>query len=63
MLDLTVRLQKETDAYPAAREACAKLSQKDLALLIGFAQALCVAYEQLDPNRLIVVESREIVRP
>lgn len=63
MLDLTIRLRSDTDALPAAREACAKLSQTDLKLLLAFVQALCVVYEQRDPNRLIVVETREIVRP
>jgi len=63
MLDLSIRLRRDSDAAPAAREALSKLSREDLALLIAFAQALCVAYEQRDPTRLIVIESREIARP
>lgn len=63
MLDLTIRLRKETDGPPAAAEACAKLSRADLDLLVGFAQALLIRYEQLDPNRLVVIESRVIARP
>lgn len=63
MLDLTIRLRADKDAGPAAAEACSKLSREDLRLLIGFAQALCVQYELLNPERLIVIESREIARP
>lgn len=63
MLDLSIRLEKPADCAPAAREACAKLTRRDLDLLVGFAQALCVAYEQLDPSKLVVIESRLIQRP
>lgn len=63
MLDLTIRLRTENDAPAAAREAVAKLSREDLELLVGFAQALCVAYELRDPNRLIVIETRVVQRP
>lgn len=62
MLDLSLRLRDELDAGPAAAEACAKLNPRDLAVLVAFAQAVCVRYEQLAPNHLVVVESRVIAR-
>lgn len=62
MLDLSVRLRDELDASPAAREAFAKLSREDWKLLVALAQAVCLEHELQDPNRLIVIESREIAR-
>lgn len=62
MLSLTVQLAVEADGPPAAREASAKLSRADWRLLVAFAQAVCVEHELRDPNRLIVVETREIAR-
>lgn len=62
MLDISIRLRKEADALPAAREAVAKLSSADLQLLVAFAQGLCVAYEQRDPTKLVVIESRVVTR-
>jgi len=63
MLDLTIRLRTSQDVAPAARDASAKLSRADWQLLADFAQAICLQHELRDPNRLIVVETREVVRP
>ena len=63
MLNLTIYLRTENDAEPAAREALSKLSAEDWRMLVGFAQAVCLAHELRDPSRLIVIESREIARP
>ena len=63
MLDLTIRLRDAKDVAPAAREASAKLSRKDWQLLADFAQAICLEHELRDPNRLIVIETREVARP
>lgn len=62
MLNLTIQLRNEADAAPAAREASSKLSAEDWRTLVGFAQAVCLQHELRDPNRLIVIESREIAR-
>lgn len=62
-VDIHLRLRTAADAAPAAAEACAKLNREQLEVLVAWAQALVIRYEQLDPNRLVVVESREIVRP
>lgn len=63
MLSLTIRLRDGADAAPAAQEASSKLSRADWATLVEFAQAICLQHELRDPNRLIVIESREVVRP
>lgn len=63
MLDLTIRLRDARDVSAAAREASAKLSAEDWQLLVDFAQACCLAHEMRDPNRLIVIETREVARP
>jgi len=63
MLDLTIRLRKQSDGLPAAREAVAKLAPADLELLVAFAQGLCQAYEERNPNGLIVFETRVVTRP
>lgn len=62
MLDLTIRLRLPSDSGPAAREASGKLSREDWKLLVDFAQAICLEHELRDPNRLIVIETREIAR-
>ena len=62
MLNLTIQLRDERDAAPAAREASAKLSAADWRTLVGFAQAVCLQHELRDPSRIIVIESREVLR-
>lgn len=62
MLDLSIRLRDVRDAAPAALQAVGALPRTDLELLLAFAQALIVAYEQRDPSKLVVVESRVFER-